>query len=153
MHIPMYSRRELIVHKTLRRQSRRLGRHLNVLCMPNSNHVSTRIKTLCSKIASNKKLYHIETNQLTYTLDRWTSLPCHKSLMKGVLEQKNHKNNPTPGHTTEIDCTLDVHKTSTLLRTSSERLMYPQSKLCIDWNKKKSVRNFLSARNCYKRAN
>ena len=45
-------------------------------------------KIFCSKVSFSKNPYHTETNQLTFTVDRWTGLTCHKSLLKEILEQK-----------------------------------------------------------------
>ena len=49
---------------------RRLGHHLNLSLMPNSNRVSTGTKPLCLNIVFNKNLYHIETKQLTRIADQ-----------------------------------------------------------------------------------
>ena len=58
--IPVYVGRELILRLDLNlrpseRQQRGVGRHLNLPPMLNSSHVSTGIKSLCSKIAVGKK--------------------------------------------------------------------------------------------------
>ena len=64
--------------------------------------------------------------------------------MSQVLTERNSRtencnNNYPCGHATEIECTYDVQGTSRLLRTSSERLMYPQFKL--GWDKKSLFKN------------
>ena len=79
---------------------RRLGHHLNLSLMPNSNHVSTGIKPLCSNIVFNKNPYHLATNQLTLIADQWTGSQWHESLLEGILEQKNTKASIPPGQKT-----------------------------------------------------
>ena len=56
--------------RTEHKPPRRLGHHLNLSLMPNSNHVFTGIKPLCSNLVFNKNPYHIETNQLTRIADQ-----------------------------------------------------------------------------------
>ena len=59
--IPVY-----VGHEPLRR----LGCHMNLSLIPDSNDASPGIKPLCSKIDVNKNSYHIETNQLTCIADQ-----------------------------------------------------------------------------------
>ena len=64
----VYAGREMILHKTRRRQPQFLGHHLNLPLMPNSNHVSIGENHSVPKLLSKKS--NIETNQLTCIVDQ-----------------------------------------------------------------------------------
>lgn len=123
LYIPVYTKYELIVHKILRRQLLCLRCHLNVLCIPNSNHVFKNF--LLKSFFQQKPLsYRNQSIDLHCRQMDWFA-------MSQVLTERNPRtencnNNYPYGHATEIKCTYDVQGTSRLLRTSSEQLMYPQ---------------------------
>ena len=60
----VYAGREMILHKTRRRQPQFLGHHLNLPLMPNSNHVSIGENHSVPKLLSKKIQYRNQSIDL-----------------------------------------------------------------------------------------